>query len=216
MIPWATITSLGDMTVTAPAAAAIMAGFALTRAWRLALLWAMLFIGGLALVAATKIAFIGWGIGIRSIDFAGFSGHSMRATAIAPVFCYLMLQKAPATARMLGVFLGIVIGVLIGISRIVLHAHSLSETVAGCILGGIVSLAFIWILSRSQQFELTRPLAAFCLIALVLLPYAEPAPTQRLIVDISLHLSGNDQPFVRDGWKFASPNWDYRNSESNF
>src|SRR5476651_1130096 len=34
---------------------------------------------------ASKVAFLGFGIGIAALDFTGFSGHSMYATAILPV-----------------------------------------------------------------------------------------------------------------------------------
>ena len=102
----------------------------------MALWWCQLFTAGMSLVVATKIAFIGWGIGIRSLDFTGFGGHSMRATVVIPVRFYLILQKAPPIARTSGVSLGTVFGVIIGISRLVVYAHSVSEAVAGCILGG--------------------------------------------------------------------------------
>ena len=199
------ITSFGDITVMAPAAMAITAWLVIGRAWRMALWWCLLFATGMSLVVATKIAFIGWGIGIRSLDFTGFSGHSMRATAVIPVLFYLILQKAPPIARASGVLLGIVFGVIIGISRLVLNAHSVSEAVAGGILGAMVSLGFIWIFGPSQKFVLYRSLIALSLIALLALPYAEsaPAPTQRWITCVELYLSGHDRPFVRQGWKFA-------------
>ncbi|MFC6518687.1 hypothetical protein ACFQAT_01865 [Undibacterium arcticum] len=79
------ITSVGGITVMAPAAIAITVWLVVERSWRVALWWCLLFAAGMGLVVATKIAFIGWGIGIRSLDFTGFSGHSMRATAVIPV-----------------------------------------------------------------------------------------------------------------------------------
>jgi membrane-associated phospholipid phosphatase len=203
MISWMKITSFGGITVMAPAALAITAWLVVERSWRMALWWCLLFTVGMSLVVATKIAFIGWGIGIRSLDFTGFSGHSMRATAVIPVLFYLILQKASPIARASGVMLGMVFGVIIGISRLVLHAHSVSEAVAGCILGGMVSLTFIGILGPTQKFVLYRSLIALSLIALLAVPCAEPAPTQRWITGLALYLSGHDRPFVRHGWKLA-------------
>ena len=197
------ITSFGGITVMAPAAIAITAWLVVERSWRMALWWCLLFTAGMGLVVATKIAFIGWGIGIRSLDFTGFSGHSMRATAVIPVLFYLILQKASPIARATGVLIGIVFGVIVGVSRLVLHAHSVSEAIAGCILGGIVSLTFIWLLGPPQKFILYRSLIALSLVALLAVPYAEPAPTQRWITGLALYLSGHDRPFVRHGWKLA-------------
>jgi len=195
-----------------PAALGIAIWLIVGRGWRMALWWCLLFIAGMSLVAVSKIAFIGWGIGIRSIDFTGFSGHSMRATAVFPVLFYLILQKAPPVARVSGVLLGIVFGVIIGISRLVLHSHSVSEAAAGCVLGSMVSLSFIWILGPSQKFVLYRSLIALSLITLLVAPYAEPAPTQRWLIDLSLYLSGHDRPFVRQGWKLAPSNWPLQRS----
>ncbi|NMM26680.1 MAG: phosphatase PAP2 family protein [Glaciimonas sp.] len=207
MISWMKITSLGGITVMAPAAIVITAWLVAERAWRMALWWCLLFAAGMGLVVATKIAFIGWGIGVRSLDFTGFSGHSMRATAVIPVLFYLILSKTSPMIRASGVILGLVFGVIIGISRLVLHAHSVSEAVSGCILGGVVSLGFIWILGSAQKFVLYRSFIALSMIALLTVPYAEPAPTQRWIIGLALYLSGHDRPFVRHGWKLAPSSW---------
>ena len=85
MIPWIKFTSYGDTMVMIPAAFIILVWLTVGRAWRMAIWWCLLLIAGLVLVAATKIAFVGWGVGIRSIDFTGISGHAMRATAVLPV-----------------------------------------------------------------------------------------------------------------------------------
>ncbi|MEB0165436.1 phosphatase PAP2 family protein, partial [Glaciimonas sp. CA11.2] len=123
------ITRLADTTVMLPLAAACTVWLACGRAWRMAFWWCLLFALGLTLVAATKIAFIGWGIGIQALDFTGFSGHAMRTTAVMPVLFYLLLQKSSPTVRTLGVVLGIALGVLIGISRLAVQVHSVSEVV---------------------------------------------------------------------------------------
>jgi hypothetical protein len=204
MIPWITITSLGGINVMAPAAAAITAWLLMGRAWRMAFWWCLLFTLGMMLVIATKIAFIGWGIGIRELDFTGFSGHSMRATAVAPVLFYLILQNATPTVRAAGVLAGLAFGLLVGISRLVLHVHSVSEAVSGWILGAILSMGFIWLAGRSRNFLSNRLLVVLSLIALLPLPYTEPAPTQRWLTGVALYLSGNDRPFVRTGWTRAS------------
>jgi hypothetical protein len=34
------------------------------------------------MAACTKIAYLGWGIGMRSFDFTGISGHAMTATLL--------------------------------------------------------------------------------------------------------------------------------------
>src|ERR1700716_1005135 len=148
MIPWVRITSFGDTVVMLPAAVAIAAWLIAGGACRMAVWWCLLFTFGLVLVAATKIAFVGWGISISGLDFTGISGHAMRATAIFPVIFYLALRKSPPLARIAGLLLGGMIGLLIGMSRIVLNTHSVSEVVAGCVLGSVITLGFIRISNR--------------------------------------------------------------------
>src|SRR5258706_5490668 len=107
MISWMKITSLADTAAMAPTAMAIAAWLVVGRMRRMAAWWCLLFGAGADLVVATKMAFIGWGVGVRSLDFTGLSGHSMCATAIIPLLFYLLLQVARPVARSAGVMLGI-------------------------------------------------------------------------------------------------------------
>jgi membrane-associated phospholipid phosphatase len=202
MISWLTITRLAGITVTAPIALGVAAFLALEGERRLAVLWCLLFTAGLALVVATKMAFIGWGIGIHPLDFTGASGHAMRAIALAPVVLYLVLQHAPHHLRMAGVLAGYAFGILIGISRVVLHAHTESEVVAGWLVGAVVSVAFICIASSLQKTVFTPTRIAGGMVALFLLAaFGRPFPTQYWLTKASLYISGHDKPFVRAGSK---------------
>jgi membrane-associated phospholipid phosphatase len=203
MIPWLKITSFGDTVVMMPAAVAIIAWLVIGRAWRMAFWWSVLFTIGLALVVVTKIAFIGWGIGIRSLDFTGISGHAMRAAAVIPIICYLLLQKSSPGTRALGIFFGLMLGALISFSRIVVHAHSVSEAVAGFLLGAIISLGFIWISRSLEKPTLNRWLIAITMIALLPTSNAKPAPTQSWMNGVALYLSGHDRPYDRELWRLG-------------
>jgi len=186
------------------AAVVVTAWLIAGRAWRMVFWWCGLFGLGLLFVLATKIAFVGWGVGIRSIDFTGISGHSMRATAVMPVMLYLILQKTPRLVCTAGVLLGLLFGVLIGISRLILNAHSISEAVAGCVLGAIISLGFILITRHSPKPVLNRWLIALSLLIVFgATRYTEPVPTQRLIRGVALYLAGHERPYIRATWKMA-------------
>ena len=202
MITWLEITKFGDVTVTLLVAIAIAAWLFAEGEKRLALWWGLLFLAGTGAVIATKMAFIGWGIGIRWLDFAGFSGHAMRTSAVMPVLLYLILQKTPPLVRTLGVVLGLAFGALVGASRLALHVHSLSEVVAGCVLGGMVSLTFIRLAQDSLRKHIFKPLRiALSLLVLLPAPYVHPAPTQQWLTEITLYVSGHERPFPRNGWK---------------
>lgn len=209
MIPWMHITSVADTVVTLPAAATIAIWLLAGRAWRMAFGWSLLFIGGLAIVAVTKIAFIGWGIGISAIDFMGMSGHAMRATAVFPVILYLILQRFSPAVRASGVLCGLLFGVLIGVSRVVLDFHSVSEVVAGCAAGGIVSLGFIRMSRGLPRPHLNRRLIALGLFALLPTSYASPAPTNQWMHAVALFLSGHEMPYDRSTGRPVSPDERY-------
>ncbi len=202
MISWLKLTSFGGIVVTAPAATAIAVWLMLGRSWRLAAWWAALFMGGMAIVVLTKIAFIGWGLGIRSLDFTGISGHAMRATAVYPVLFYLlMLRSTSPLVRLSGLLAGWGVAIAIDISRVIIHAHSISEAVAGFILGGLISIVFLRSATSLKAFRINHWVLAAGLLAVVAATYLKPAPTERWIEDVSLAISGHDQPYTRIGWK---------------
>ncbi|CAN5222851.1 phosphatase PAP2 family protein [soil metagenome] len=189
MFSWVTITSLGNVTNMAVAAAAIAVSMIAHRAWRIALWWCLLLLASTLLVVATKIAFIGWGVGIAPLDFKGFSGHSMRASAIIPVIFYLGLIDRPRNIRIAGLVVGIALSVIVLISRLVLHFHSASEAVAGGLLGLMVSFSIICMLRSAPRFRFARPFIAFSLAALLIAPQTKPAPTQRWLVELTDYLA---------------------------
>jgi membrane-associated phospholipid phosphatase len=202
MIAWSALTQFGDISVTSLAALAIAAWLFAEDEKRLAVRWGLLFSGGMVVVVATKMAFIGWGIGIRSLDFTGFSGHTMRATAVLPVLFYLILPRTAPMMRTGGALLGFAFGTVVGISRLAVHAHSISEVVAGWLLGALVSISFLRIAGMTLRKHVFNPLRiALSLLALLPAPYVHPAPTQQWLTDITLYFSGHEHPFPRTGWR---------------
>lgn len=201
MASWVAITKLGDIIATMPVFGVCLAWLIWEKAWRPALWWCLLFLGGLALVAATKIAFAGWGLGIRSLDFTGFSGHAMRSTAVMPVFLYMIARSWPPVFHISGVIAGLLFGLLVTVSRLVLDVHSVSEAVSGFVLGGLVAFGFIHILRRTWGLGLNRWLIAIGVIAMTSASAAEPAPTESWVQKIAVHLSGRERPFTREDWK---------------
>jgi membrane-associated phospholipid phosphatase len=200
MIPatpsWSAFTKVADTIVLLPAAA-ICAAWLLMRAPRLAAAWIGLLGAGLALVAASKIAFAAWGLGIREWNFIGFSGHAMRAAAIAPVLLYLLALPASRLVRTVALIAGFGFGILIAVSRVVLQVHSVSEVVSGCLLGMLVSLSFLWLLARSPRLKTAWHTLLPVLLPLLLLPGAPPAPTERWIDAVATRLSGRQTPYTR-------------------
>lgn len=206
MIEWTEVTRFGDITVTSLIALALAAWLFVEDEKRLAFWWSALFAAGLGVVVATKMAFIGWGIGIRALDFAGFSGHTMRTAAVMPVLIYLILQRTSLPLRVCGVVLGLAFAAVVGVSRLMLNAHSVSEVVTGWLLGAAVSLTFIRIAATSLSKHVFKPMRiVLSLLVLLPAPYVHPSPTQKWLTKITLYVSGHDHPFPRAGWRKEPP-----------
>lgn len=198
---WYSITRLGGAGLTLPLALTIALWLALGYTWRLALAWLAILAGAVSIVALTKIAFLGWGVGVRAWDFTGVSGHAMLSTAVYPVGLFLTLLPTRASVRLAGVVLGLVAGVAVGLSRVVLDAHSPSEAVAGCIVGALAAVLFVRLAWNARAGTLSAVPVAVSLLMLAVALHDVRVPTQRWITHVALHLSGRERPFIRARWK---------------
>src|SRR5579859_2618182 len=127
MLSWAGLTDFGDSAAMLPAAGLIAAWLAASRAWQQAALWCSGFALLSLLVALSKLAFLGWGIGSEALDFTGISGHTALAVSVFSVGAAVSLGDRRRALRLAGAALGALIGVAIGLSRLALHVHSVSE-----------------------------------------------------------------------------------------
>jgi membrane-associated phospholipid phosphatase len=196
------VTSLGGSGLMLPAAAIVALRLVAASAWRAAYGWMLCFSAAVGLVLATKIAFLGWGLGIRSLDFTGISGHTMLATAVLPVFAYLLLPQSQRGLSVLAIVCGLVLALAVGVSRCVLGVHSPAEVVAGFGLGALVAAASIRLTGRVEQ----PALQAWAMAALLILVtsfhygYGNQTNAHDWVVKIALATSGRDHPFSRAEW----------------
>ncbi|MDO8040464.1 phosphatase PAP2 family protein [Janthinobacterium sp. SUN137] len=201
---WNGISFAADMSVMGPAGVAIALWLLVSRQWRLVLSWSLWYGGGLVLVVLSKLAFMSWGVGSSALDFTGFSGHAMRAGAVFPVLMYVLLQRAAPRWRHAGVLVGVAFAVLVAISRVVVHAHSVSEAVSGCVLGLALALGFMWSARGAVNIAVSHALALASLVLMMGLSFkAEPMPTEQWLQKLALALSGHERVFSREDWKLA-------------
>jgi membrane-associated phospholipid phosphatase len=195
-----TLTRLGEAQILMPAMVVAMvscgrAGLPATLRW-------VLLIGVVAgLTLASKLAFIGWGVGWAWADFTGVSGHTLFASAVLPPLALLLAEgRAPSTRAVL-VTLAIGIAAAVGVSRVLLGAHSVSEVLAGWALGGSAA-ALAWPgLSRLVQ-RIDRPAHTWSVLAVLLwavLAVLQAAPTRshERVTALALRLSGRSVPYQR-------------------
>ncbi|MYM81213.1 phosphatase PAP2 family protein [Duganella sp. FT50W] len=205
MFWWHWLSVAGGLAVTGPIGIAIAVWLLAGKSWRLTWTWALLFGGGMALVVLTKLAFMGWAIGIESVEFAGFSGHAMRAAGVYPVAAFLITRSLPPWTQMLSSTVGVALAVLIAMSRIHVDAHSPSEAWTGCVLGLLVAAAFIGYANAERQMALSRVLVALCVPVLLVAPRLQPIPAEKWIAQVATYLSGRDHPYTRAVWQAPKP-----------
>jgi membrane-associated phospholipid phosphatase len=222
MVWWSHLSALGGLNVTALLALAIAGWLVAARCWRLALAWCVLFAGALLLAALSQMAFMGWGVGIRSLEFTGFSGHATRAAAVFPVALFLLLERRgrrrvdksgdmrPDRRQGKGLsaalFAGVLLAVAVAVARVKVGAHSPSEALAGCMLGLAVAGLFMARMRATRDYS-PRPLLLGLLAATILLPRADPINSHQWLTAAALKLSGSDRVWLRDGWQPAP--WPY-------
>jgi len=199
---WQWVSFFGDSTVLLPSAAAVFMVLFLRRPSRqIAWQWGLLFGITGAIVSASKLAFMGWGIGIRELDFTGFSGHTALSTAFWPIFLWLLCARGSVVLRRTAMVMGYLLAGLVGYSRLAIHAHSPSEVIAGLLLGAIGSALFL-LLQRNSSRVVDAQLSwggvlSLIIIPVVLLNIGTKAPTQSLLGEIAVKLGPLEKPFTR-------------------
>ena len=194
---WLIITFFGSSNLLFPTLGLASLAMAWKNQWTAVQQWLLALGVAIAITLCSKIAFLGWGIGVGSLDFTGVSGHTLLATAIYPVLLGWVLAGETERFNSTSLSLGLVIAALVGWSRTVLGAHSLSEVVAGWVLGGgVVYLTCIKLSVRGR-------LPVVMNYALLLLPLSlhtsqvNYLPAHGMIVKTALYLSGHKEPYNR-------------------
>ena len=196
---WRTLTYFGDSMLLIPTAVII----ALVLPWKSSsqrTVWYWLLAFGLAglLVSLSKIMFLGFGIGSARFNFTGFSGHSAMSSTLWPVMMWLISGRWSTFWRAVTIAIGYAIPLMVGFSRLVIHAHSVSEVLAGLLLGFTLSSAFL----ISQRCTVLKGFSALqvgvaFLVPLLLMGHGRVATTQQFLERLSVKLAGLEKPFKR-------------------
>ena len=198
------LTRFGEAGIVLPVAVALALWLTVaTRSPRPASSWLAPLGVAVLVTTASKIAFIGWGIGIASIDFTGFSGHAMFAAAVYPMLAQALTAHWRDTGRRRDALLALgaayAFAALVAVSRVRVGAHSVSEAAAGLALGALASGSALWLVGHARQ-RLPALWAGLGLAAwFVVMPLeAAPSQTHGMVTRLALELSGRDLPFRRE------------------
>ncbi|PJL44909.1 phosphoesterase PA-phosphatase [Stenotrophomonas maltophilia] len=189
---WRTLSALGDSRWLLPMALVLLITLPRTDA-RLKWRWLLAIAVTAGVTLASKLAFMGWGIGIESAHFTGFSGHAAMSSVIYPVVGVLLAGPGKR-ARTIGLVIGLLLATAVAWSRIPLHVHSLSEAIAGLVLGlGFSGWALRAALPSGRPTALVVAVAMF---AGMFLPITLPdVHTHQLVIAFAQLISGRAEIF---------------------
>ncbi len=195
---WSVLTRLGEAQILLPAMLLAVAWLAWRRgAVRLATIWLLATLLAALLTTASKVAFIGYGLGLAALDFTGISGHAMFAAAIVPPLTTLCAGGLPPRWRAVGVVAGYGLAAAVAVSRVMVGAHSWSEVLAGFALGSLAS-AVVLRGGQLPRLALQRWAPVALLAWLVLTVGQAPPPrTHDWVTRLSLASSGRPIPYSR-------------------
>jgi membrane-associated phospholipid phosphatase len=196
---WHLVTRLGESGIVLPAALAVAVWLVISSHQpRSAWFWLVPLGIAAGLTTITKLAFLGWGIGSATFNFTGISGHAMFSAAIYPVLGRTLLGKSAPPWPRIGATTGYVLAIVIAISRVMVHAHSWSEVIAGFITGGLASACALALMSSNPPRVSSRWLWGGLAGWLVVMPlHASPSVTHDIVTRVAIRLADRDQPFIR-------------------
>jgi len=193
---WWVITHMGASSLLLPALVLVLGGLWKSGARAVARRYLLRILVAVTITIISKCLFFGWGIGIAALDFTGISGHTLLATSILP----LLLRGIPwpaLQARGWGAAAGWALALAVGVSRVMVNAHSVSEVVAGWLLGATVSWPTLRALGTTQLTHWASKLAPLVLLLAFHTGSATYLPTHDIEVRLALWVSGKGKPFMR-------------------
>ncbi|MBN2690513.1 MAG: hypothetical protein JXR43_01465 [Burkholderiaceae bacterium] len=194
---WVHVTDLGDSAVLLPLALVILFWLGL-QSVRAATFWAALFCLDGAMVALSKILYMGWGLHPAGWNFTGLSGQSVVPMLVWPTLGRLLAAGRSAVWRCLLPTFGALLAAAIVISRLTTDAHTPIEAALGALWGGTLAVLALWRLPR-ERIGGGRP-GWFLPVAILLplaLSYGQIFPSNPLLQTIACQLSGRDKPYTR-------------------
>lgn len=195
---WITVSRFGEAQILLPAAFTASVWLSRRPAGRALTAW---WLGWLALATllttATKVAFIGWGMGLPELDFTGVSGHAMFSAAVYPLLLGVLASSLRPRLQWLAVAAGVGVAALIGVSRVKVQAHSESEVWAGLALGLAVTVAALT-MARLPHTRVRWWIPLAMAVWMSVMPWqAPPSMTHGWVTRLSLALSGRSHPYTR-------------------
>lgn len=186
------LTDFADQAVILPLVAVVTLVLAAQRRWRVLAAWLLATLGVLGTVLALKVACYacGWLLPVLGPDQLALrspSGHAASAAVTYGGITALLVQQTglgtrPSVLVALATALGM--AVLIGVTRVQLHAHSVSEVAVALGVGTVGALAFAKLSGPELMRRSGVPVMAAALIVMVLF-HGRHLPAEAVIQGVS-------------------------------
>jgi len=200
VLNWHFLTFFGDTMLLLPTAVILFVLLFCAKKTRIAAWhWALVYGAVGAVVSISKLAFMGWGLGIARYDFTGFSGHSALSAVLWPVLLWAITGRCSDRIHRAGLLLGFLLPIAVGYSRLAIQVHSDSEVISGLFIGYLGSIAFLQLQQYRPRTQLAWPLVVIALLLpIILISQRKPAPTQGLLQHIATVLAHTKHAYTRE------------------
>lgn len=196
---WTFVTRWGNAMLLLPLAAWIVVTLWFDGERHAARRWAWSFGAAVLLVLATKVAFLGWGVGSRALDFTGISGHSTLAAAVLPMMAWWLTEAGAPSLRRAAIVAAVLLALVVALSRVFLSAHSISEVVAGIALGSLAAWSAVPRVGHDRVNTPLRWVAAVLLLVVTTgSSVGDSDEAHGIVARLALALSGRAAVYTRD------------------
>lgn len=195
-MPWVRmLTGMGDLAVLIPLTAILSVWLLLGRQMRALCWWSVAVAICAGTTAFLKIYFY---VCPPAADFSNPSGHTSLSTLVYGGLTLIISRSAVGWRRYAVALLGAAVIFSIGMSRLLLHAHSFPEVLAGWLIGSFT----LWIFARAfrlREYSYLRGLIAACAVVTVSLTGQE-VRAENLLHALGLHFRNIGMTCIYPRW----------------
>lgn len=199
------LTRYSDLSVMLPAAAVIALWLLAARSPRALGAWLATLLACYLPVALSKLAFKGWGLGIRWLDITVISGQAMNATLMLVVLTSLLARQIRSAWRWPAALAALAVAWWYGLFQVAAASHPRSEAIAGCLLGMAGALLFLRHLERLALRRIPAGVLILGLLAIGTATQAPRLPIEAWLDRLALSLSGRSVAFAPSDWRDPGP-----------
>jgi len=157
--------------------------------------WGMTVVAGYSIVAASKILYKGWGIGLDSLNIAVFSGHAMNACLVLTVALSLLSRQWDSRLQWPAAGLGLVTGWWFSVHFVSPCMHPLPEALAGALVGSTAACVFLYQEHQLALKPVPVPILLFGCFVLALSASAPKYTAESLLNRLAISISGARQAY---------------------